>query len=86
MKKGSTTEQLRVLFRKATCRFPNEKELQRLQQYYAEQLKDFQADEARCRKYLVIKEGDAKTDLASWAALSVVSNLILNLDEAIERG
>jgi Protein of unknown function (DUF1553)/Protein of unknown function (DUF1549)/Planctomycete cytochrome C len=84
--KGSVTAQLRFLFRKATCRFPNEKELERLQQYYAEQLEGFQTDETRCRKYLVMEKGEKKIDLASWAALSVVSNLILNLDEAIERG
>ncbi|MFT4665981.1 MAG: hypothetical protein ACI9XB_002938 [Gammaproteobacteria bacterium] len=84
----SDKEKLSFLFRKATSRVPNEKELDRLYVYYMESLAGFQEEEERCKIYLKIGEEveRGKEELAEWAALSVLSNVVLNLDETISRG
>ncbi|MFK7810268.1 MAG: PSD1 and planctomycete cytochrome C domain-containing protein [Saprospiraceae bacterium] len=87
-KDSSTKEKITTLFRKTTARSPNESEYNKLHTYYETELQIFKDDTAKAKKYLTISADDKvdETNLAEWAALSMLSNLMLNLDESISRG
>jgi Protein of unknown function (DUF1553)/Protein of unknown function (DUF1549)/Planctomycete cytochrome C len=74
-------------FRAATCRLPNDPELQVLRRRYRSQFDRFQADGDAASK--LISAGQyprdaalAESELAAWTA---IANMLLNLDEVLTR-
>jgi hypothetical protein len=90
MKEGGATaeERLAYVFRLATARKPDSKELAELVSAYKDHLAVYTKDVAAARKLISVGETkpDAKLDASELAALTMVSNLILNLDEVINKG
>lgn len=86
-KKGSEQDWIAIIFRQATSRLPNENELKVLTDYFAESKADFSAAPKRAEEYLNIGASKYAEDLpeAELAALTEVTNMILNLDEAMHR-
>jgi mono/diheme cytochrome c family protein len=85
---ASPQDRLRYAFELATCRPPDEAELAELAGYFEEQKMDFvQAPE---RAELLLKTGESPRDMAldavDLAAWTMLSNLLLNLDETITKG
>ena len=79
--------QLTLGFRVCTARVPSGHELSILEKVHAEQLAHYQANPAEAEKLLIIgaslrPEG---IDPASHAAMTMMANLLLNLDEAITK-
>ncbi len=72
-------------FRLATSRGPNERELQVLERLYSEQRTAFAADATRATALLDIGESkrDESLDAASHAALTVLVQTLMNLDECV---
>lgn len=86
---GETVEQrLDLLFRLATARHPRPEELATLSAAYARQLATFQADPEAAKKLLEVGESPRNPDLnaSELAAWTMISNLVLNLSEAITKG
>jgi hypothetical protein len=90
IKEGGVTseERLAYVFCLATARRPDSKELAELVAAYKDHLGRYTKDVAAARKLIAVGESkpDAKLDPAELAALTMVSNLILNLDEVINKG
>jgi hypothetical protein len=90
LKEGGTTseERLAYVFRLTTARRPDSKELAELVAVYKDHLVRYTKDVAAARKLIAVGESkpDAKVDPSELAALTMVSNLILNLDEVINKG
>jgi hypothetical protein len=90
MKEGGAApeERLAYVFRLATARRPDSKELTELTAAYKDHLARYTKDVAAARKLIAVGESkpDAKLDPSELAALTMVSNLILNLDEVINKG
>jgi hypothetical protein len=90
LKEGGATpeERLAYVFGLATCRQPDAKELAELVAAYREHLSVYTRDVAAARKLISVGESkpDAKLNPSELAALTMVSNLILNLDEVINKG
>lgn len=85
---GATTqERLQWLFRCGTSRRPSEKELTTLLASFNEQLKLFGANPESAKQLLKVGErvSDEKLDAIEVAALTAVTQMILNLDEAVRR-
>ncbi len=81
-------EQILLLFRKATSRFPNEEEMKALKTFYANSMSKIEKGEINIDEYLAIGEF-SKDDIGSrkeWAGLALTAHAILNLDETIIRG
>jgi mono/diheme cytochrome c family protein len=81
-------ERLAYLFRLATARRPDSTELAELTAAYRDHLALYTKDAAAARKLIGIGESkpDPKLDPGELAALTMVTNLILNLDEVINKG
>lgn len=81
-------QQITTTFRLATGVRPNEQVLSMLVAAYAQALPVFQADTNRAEALLAIGESprDANIDAAKHAAMTIVTTMILNLDETITRG
>jgi hypothetical protein len=73
----SLTEKLTVAFRRALIRPPAPAEVDRLQRLHADQLALFRGDPAAARQVA----GDLPGPPAEAAALTMVANVLLNLDE-----
>jgi mono/diheme cytochrome c family protein len=90
MKEGGAKveERLAYVFRLATARRPDSKELAELVAAYKDHLAVYTKDVAAARKLIAVGESkpDAKLDPSELAAMTMVSNLILNLDEVINKG
>ncbi len=90
MKEGGVTpeERLAYVFRLATARRPDSKELTELVSAYRDHLAVYTKDVAAARKLINVGESkpDATLNVSDLAALTMVSNLILNLDEVINKG
>lgn len=71
-------------FRLCTSRRPEKQELERILAFYSQQLARFQKDEKAARSLIKAKAGSASevTQLAAW---TMVSNVLLNLDETITK-
>lgn len=82
------TGRLAMMFRMLTSVKPDEAVLQRLTDYYQEELQRFRQDEAAAASYLSVGNFKVPEALpaAELAALALVANTIFNLDEAITRG
>jgi mono/diheme cytochrome c family protein len=81
-------ERLAYVFRLATARRPDSKELAELLSAYKDHLAVYTKDVAAARKLIAVGESkpDAKLDPSELAALTMAANLILNLDEVINKG
>jgi hypothetical protein len=85
--KNSSTEKISEAFRMIVCRKPSEKELKTLNNYYTEQLQDFQQKKLDAEKTLNVGEYPLKTngDHENIAALMKVISAIYNLEETITK-
>jgi uncharacterized protein DUF1553/uncharacterized protein DUF1549/cytochrome c len=88
--KKCTTDKdcIQLIFRKATSRFPTEKELAELINFYQEEKKHFSGEEKSIDE--LINLGEYKLDFTDinkvdWAALTILASTILNLDETITK-
>ncbi len=72
-------------FRLATGRAPREQELQILRDLYQEQLQLFEAEPARAQRFLSVGERrpDAALPATALAAMSVLANCLMSLDEFV---
>ncbi len=90
MKEGGAKpeERLAYVFRLATARKADSKELAELLAAYKDHLAVYTKDVAAARKLIAVGESkpDAKLDPSELAAMTMVSNLLLNLDEVINKG
>ncbi|HKI35315.1 MAG TPA: PSD1 and planctomycete cytochrome C domain-containing protein [Gemmataceae bacterium] len=90
MKEGGAKpeERLAYVFRLATVRKPDAKELAELVAAYKDHLAVYTKDVGAAKKLITVGESkpDAKLHASELAALTMVSNLILNLDEVINKG
>ncbi|MGB2351960.1 MAG: DUF1553 domain-containing protein, partial [Akkermansiaceae bacterium] len=77
--------QLVHAFELALLRSPTEQELDRLKQFHQECLQDYQADPAQAKEIATNPIGPAPegVELSELAAMTVVCNVILNLDELL---
>jgi hypothetical protein len=84
----SVEGQITTAFRLATGLRPRPVVLEILKHAYLEELTVFQEDTERATKLLAIGESkrDESIDAAQHAALTVVTSMILNLDETLTRG
>ena len=74
-------------FRTCTARLPTEHELEVLSRVHGEQLAHYKDQPAEADKLLVIGASPRRDgmDSAEYAAMTMMANLILNLDETITR-
>lgn len=90
MKQGGTATRQRIhfLFRLCTARQPDEKELAELAAAYQEFLATYQRDQTGAKKLISLGESkpDAKLDPGELAAWTMLANLVLNLDEVLNKG
>jgi mono/diheme cytochrome c family protein len=90
MKEGGTTTAARLtyLFRLTTARWPDAKELAEMTAAYKDHLAAYRRDAARAKKLISVGETkpDGKLDASELAAWTMIANLLLNLDEAINKG
>lgn len=80
-------ERIKLAFRRATLRTPSEKELKLLMDLYESRLAKYKSDRNAALQMATQPIGPLplEFDLASTAALTVVCNVILNMDEVIVR-
>ena len=90
MKEGGTTVESRLsfLFRATTARTPNAKELAELLAAYNDHLGVYTKDVAKAKQLLAVGElkPDTKLNPSELAAWTMIANLVLNLDEVINKG
>ncbi len=90
MKEGGATLDARLtyLFRLTTARRPDAKELAELLAAYKDHLATYTHDAAKAKQLIAVGElkPDAKLDPSELAAWTMMANLLLNLDEVINKG
>jgi hypothetical protein len=90
MREGGTAPEARIayLFRLATGRKPDARELAELLATYGDHLATYSRDVEGAKKLIAVGESkpDAKLDPSELAAWTMVANLVLNLDEVITKG
>jgi hypothetical protein len=84
---ASPPQRLRLAFRLATSRQPNEKELAVLRKTLDGYRADYETDAAAAEKLLSVGESkrDESLDAGELASYTMVANLILNLDEVVTK-
>jgi hypothetical protein len=84
----STEERMVYLFRLATARRPDGRELAELLSTYHDHLATFAKDLEAARKLIAVGESkpDARLIQSELAAWTMVANLVLNLDEVLNKG
>ncbi len=87
-KQNSIKDAITYIFRKATSRHPTDKELEDLVTFFEEEQNTFSENEEAVNDLINI--GNSKLDLgditpAKWAALTIITSTILNLDETITK-
>lgn len=84
----STADRLAWMFRAATCRQPDDRELKELSDLHADLLVKYQHRLDEAKKLISIGESkpDAALNPAELAAYTMIANLILNLDEVLTKG
>jgi hypothetical protein len=89
IKEGGTTPETRTayLFKSAVARPPDASEAAVLVSAFQEQRATYAMDAAATKKLLAVGESkvDAKIDAADLAALTIVANVVLNLDEVLTK-
>lgn len=85
---GSLDDRLRFAFLLVTSRAPVPEEIAALAAVFDEQRAHYVADPAAAEALLRVgeKPRDAKLDAADHAAMTIVANLLLNLDETLTKG
>ena len=86
---GATPEQrLTFLFRVTTARRPDANEVSELLAAYRDHLASFRRDEAKAKQLLAVGElkADVTLNPSELAAWTMIANLLLNLDEVINKG
>src|SRR5262249_54374547 len=85
---GALEDRLTYLFQRATSRTPTPRELAELAGAYADHLAEFTRDQKAAGQLIATgtTRPDATMNPAELAALTMVANLILNLDEVITKG
>jgi hypothetical protein len=80
-------ERLAFIFRLATARKPDDKELAELAGLYRDHLAVYSKNADGAKKLVQIGETkpDAKLNVSELAALTMVANLVLNLDEVMNK-
>ncbi|MFO0958744.1 MAG: PSD1 and planctomycete cytochrome C domain-containing protein [Isosphaeraceae bacterium] len=90
MKEGGSTAESRIefLFRLATARRPESKELAELASAYRELLDHYRAAPESAKELVAIGESkpDPALDPSELAAWSMIANAVLNLDEVVTKG
>ncbi len=89
MKAAATPEErVAAMFRRATARAPEAGELAELVKAYRDNLAVFGKDPEAAKKLIAVGESKADGSLApaELAALTLVGNVILNLDEVVTKG
>jgi mono/diheme cytochrome c family protein len=89
LRQGKTAEErITFLFRLATCRKPDAKDLAMLLAAYQEQLAEYRRDSEAAKKLINVGETkpDANVDPVELAAWTMVANVLLNLDEVLTKG
>jgi hypothetical protein len=90
MKEGGPTPEARLayMFRLTTARRPEAKEMKELLAAYKDHLATFTHDTAKAQQLLSVGElkPDAKLNPSELAAWTMIANLLLNLDEVINKG
>ncbi len=90
IKQGGDTSEARIayLFKLATARLPEECEKAELLAAYRDHLAAFQRDEPAARKLIAVgaMKPDASLNPSELAAWTMVANLVLNLDEVLNKG
>jgi hypothetical protein len=90
MKEGGAAPEDRVafMFRQAAARKPDGKETAELLAAYRDLLASFGRDPAGAKKLIAVGETkpDPKLDATELAAWTMVANVILNLDEVLNKG
>jgi hypothetical protein len=84
----NTDERIVLAFRLATARSPKAEETAILKKVFEEQLSVYQKDEKAAIKLLAVGESqrNEKLNPSELAAWSVVASVIINLDEAVNKG
>ncbi|MCA9214836.1 MAG: DUF1553 domain-containing protein [Planctomycetales bacterium] len=84
----SIDDRIELAYRIATARRPSQRTAEILRNAYETELDAFKKDNERANKLLAQGEGkrDASLDPAEHAAWTIVSSIILNLDETLTRG
>jgi hypothetical protein len=85
---AKTEDRLTRMFRLATCRKPDARELAELRGAYEDFLAEYQRDEASARKLIEVGETkpDARYKPGELAAWTMIANVLLNLDEVVNKG
>ena len=90
MKDGgpSAEGRLKALFKRAMGRSTDARELGELQAAYKDHLAVFSKDAAAAQKLISVGESkpDASLNAGELAALTLIANLVLNLDEVLNKG
>ncbi len=90
LKEGGDKVEARMayLFQIATARTPDAMEMKELVAVYYEHLATYQRDEKAARQLIAVGEtpADAALNVSELAAWTMVANLVMNLDEVLNRG
>jgi hypothetical protein len=85
---GTAAERLAFMFRRVTARRPNDRELAELTAALNDHQAVFKSDAAEAQRLITVGETkpDPALDPRELAAWTMIGNLLLNLDEAINKG
>ena len=85
---GKAEDRIAFMFRLATCRKPDAKEVAELLAAYRVQKEEYTRDVAAAKKLINTGETkpDPKVDPVELAAWTMVANVLLNLDEVLSKG
>ena len=82
----SLEEQIAYGFRLATSRAPNERELKRLKIIFDKQSQFYMKNIKEKAELVGINKNLEQEKLTDFAALIIIANSIINLDEAVKKG
>jgi mono/diheme cytochrome c family protein len=85
---GGTSVEARIIYGLRACvsRMPDEKEVERLVEFYKQQVLYFRSHKAEAAKIKNGLRASAKNEHAELAAWTMVANVLLNLDETLTKG
>jgi mono/diheme cytochrome c family protein len=90
LRETPSTPEARItrMFQRATCRAPEKDELSELLAAYSDHRKTFDRDPESAKRLIEVGETkpDAKLDPRDLAAWTLIANIILNLDEVLNKG